>query len=139
MPSADVVDTLVRECLYRPDEIETPGEPPEGAIVAEGIIANFGFNPDRLEANRDEIVEQLSTLPIEFFTGERGGGGGWSFLQACLDNKGEQWTGFHPTMEALFALGMAIDVVACPMPREFWEVLPGGVPYYVVDVEPEVV
>jgi hypothetical protein len=36
-------------------------------------------------------------------------------------------------MAQLFALGLGIGMVECQLPRELWDMLPGGVPYYVVN------
>ena len=77
----------------------------------------------------------LSHLPTGF---HKSGGGGWSFLQACQDDNDVQWTGEHRTMDMLFALGQALGYVALALPREMWAALPGGMPYFVVDVDAEV-
>jgi hypothetical protein len=60
-------------------------------------------------------------------------GGGWSFLNACMNKNGEQWTAFHPKVQELFCLGLALDICSYTLPREMWKVLPGGMPYLVVD------
>jgi len=70
-------------------------------------------------------------LPDEFHTGK---GGGWSFLDACNDRNGAQWTSLHRTMDQLVCLGHAIGAVSFCLPREMWKILPGGMPYFVVDV-----
>jgi hypothetical protein len=71
----------------------------------------------------------LAELPDMF---KESGGGGWSFLNACDDRHGNQWTGLHQRMEQLFQLGIGIDKVECQLPREVWPALPGGMPYYIV-------
>ena len=71
----------------------------------------------------------LSNLPASF---QKESGGGMSFLKACEDSEGNQWTGLHKIMDQLFLLGQAAGLVKCLMPREVWGMLPGGVPYYVV-------
>ena len=86
----------------------TPGENTDDAIVARGIVTNVGFNRERLEQQRDAIVEMLNELPLPF---RASSGGGWSFVNACLDKNGDQWTGLHSVMEQLFLLGLAIDKV----------------------------
>jgi hypothetical protein len=72
----------------------------------------------------------LSDLPDEF---QASGGGGWSFLNACMTKTGEQWTGMHPTMDKLFMLGIAAGKARWLMPRDMWSVLPGGMPYVSVN------
>jgi hypothetical protein len=119
--TAERVDELAIGCLSAPD---APDQ-----VLVEGIISQFGFNREILESHRDEITGLLAELPDEF---KKSGGGGWSFLNACQDRDGNQWTGMHWTMERLFALGMGLGLVQSLMPRDLWKVLPGGVPYYMV-------
>lgn len=137
MPDAEKVTELVKSCLFSIEDDDDLGDMnPEEFIATqphirvEGIVHDFAFKPDALEEHRDEIMEQLLDLPDEFM--QAGGGGGMSFLNACMSKDGEQWTGMHITMEGLFALGLAIEKVSCPLPKSMWAVLPGGVPYYVV-------
>lgn len=122
--SAEVVETVFRDCLFQ------EGEDTSHAVMAEGITTAVGFHPDRLESHRTEIEAMLDELPDEF---KQSGGGGWSFLNACNDKHGEQWTGLHQRMEQLFQLGMAIGRVKLQSPRWMWSALPGGMPYYVIN------
>lgn len=117
------VEKIFRDCLFQ------EGEDTSKHIPAEGITTNVGFHPDRLKQHHLEIVELLQELPSEF---QEKHGGGWSFLNACEDKNGNLWTGLHSIMEQLFLLGIAIGQVKCLMPRQMWNALPGGVPYYVV-------
>lgn len=121
---ADKVNSIFMDCLFKESENK------DNFIKAEGITIKTGFHPDRLTNHKQEIEEMLQDLPDEFHLSK---GGGMSFLNACTDKYGNQWTGFHRTMEQLFLLGMAIKKVECLMPRELWPVLPGGMPYYVVN------
>jgi hypothetical protein len=124
------VEAAFLDCLFRDEEI-TDGVPNIAPVVVEGIVSKFGFEPTRLESHRAEVSAWLSMLPAEFL---KGVGGGWSFLNACNDRDGEQWTGFHQRVEQLFALGIGLGLASWQLPREMWEVLPGGMPYVVVDV-----
>jgi hypothetical protein len=36
-------------------------------------------------------------------------------------------------MQNLFMLGQGLGLVGLSMPRAFWDILPGGMPYYTVD------
>lgn len=123
MPNAQNIDKILKDCLFR------DGEDQSTAVIAKGIVTNFGFHPKRLKAHHAEIVEELSSLPREFYTN---GGGGWSFLNMCNDNNGVQW-GEHRNMEQLVCLGIGLELVKELMPG-MRDVLPGGVPYYVVDL-----
>jgi hypothetical protein len=117
------VETVFAACLTK------DGENTSDYIIAEGIIHTVGFHRDRIEEYRQEIHDMLAELPDEF---KASGGGGYSFLNACLDRYGNQWTGLHQTQEQLVLLGIAIGEVAYCLPREMWSVFPGGVPYFVI-------
>lgn len=71
----------------------------------------------------------LAELPDDFKISR---GGSYSFLNACLDKHGNQWTGLHRAQEELVRLGIAIGRVECCFPRETWAALPGGMPYFMV-------
>jgi len=122
--NADRVGKIFLDCLFK------DGEDTSSHVKAEGITNTVGFNPDRLNSHKAEIEAMLDELPNEF---KKSGGGGMSFLDACIDKHGNQWTGFHQTMEQLLQLGIAIGKVECLLPSEMWGILPGGMPYYVVN------
>lgn len=121
--SSESVHNLFDICKQKPDEIAEH-------IYVPGIKNNHTFNKARLEENRTTIISMLNELPVEF---HKSGGGGWSFLNACNNRYGEQWTNFHFNMEALFTMGLALGLVSELMPREMWDILPGGMPYYMID------
>lgn len=122
--SADNVENIFIDCLYN------DGEDTSDHILAEGVMLNAGFKPEKIEEHRQEIHNMLADLPDQFK--ESTGGGGWSFLQACVDKNNRQWTGMHQTMDQLVLLGLAIGEVEYCLPRELWPALPGGMPYFVV-------
>ena len=84
------------------------------------------FNPEKVENHRQDIKDMLAQLPLAF---RKEDGGGWSFLQMCNDEEGNQWTGVHKQMDALVCLGLAIDELRFCLPREMWKVFPDGIPY----------
>lgn len=118
------VTRVFAHCLFANE-----GEEITDAVTADGILTKVEFHPGRLAEHRDEIRALLDELPGDFHVN---GGGGMSFLNACMNCYGEQWTGEHRVMEMLFLLGMATGAVTCLMPRSLWEALPGGMPYYLV-------
>lgn len=122
----EVVNAVFVDCLFK------SGEDTTQHVRADGITKNVGFHPQRLAAHADAITAMLRELPETF---HKASGGGWSFLNACQDRHGEQWTGLHQRMEQLFLLGIGIGKVKLLMPREMWSALPGGMPYYVIDCD----
>lgn len=123
LTAENVVETL-KSCLY-----ETTPEDTSKAVLVEGIMAKFGFDPDQLKKKKADIESMLEQLPKPF---QKSGGGGYSFLGACERADGVQWTGLHKTMDELFVLGLAVGKVQLCLPRDMWKALPGGMPYYVV-------
>lgn len=126
---AGKVDEAFCDCLYKDEELT--GEVPKGTVIVHGVAHDYGFHPTRLEDKRSKVATWLSALPQEFHLSS---GGGWSFLNACNQENGVQWTGLHLRMEQLFCLGIGLGFVRCLLPREIWGALPGGVPFYVIDV-----
>ena len=126
----NAVEKAFMDCLFRDEEI-TPGQVPEGAVLVDGIVGRFGFHPGRLASHTEEVTNWLLALNHTF---RKSKGGGWSFLNACEDEDGNQWTGLHQRMEQLFALGLGLDLVTLLIPRELWSALPGGMPYFAVKV-----
>ena len=124
------VDEIALECLFTDDEIAgfvpTEEKPaPDGAVVVDAIVNKMAFVRERVEKNREKIGSLLDELPTKYAEGA-------SFLEACYDRHGNQWTGMQRTMASLFALGQAIGRVTFCAPREFWPMLPGGMPYLFV-------
>lgn len=105
------------------------GEPTEGNVSAQGVMLNVGFHPERLEENKENISSMLDDLPDNF---KEGKGGGWSFLNACVDKNDIQWADMHQTVDELVCMGIAIGAVKFQFPREMWSAFPGGMPYFSV-------
>jgi len=120
--TCDNVNTIFEDCLFRDKEDTSK------AIIAHGIVSNFGYHPERIEKHKEDIYSMLKQLPDSF---QEKNGGGMSFLNACMDNKGNQW-GKHRDMEQLFCLGIAAELCTCLLPKKMWSALPGGMPYYAV-------
>ena len=129
MLTSERVETIYKSCLLStmPRDIDP--------IRIHGIMTNTLFDPELTELHRKEIDELLNELPEGFHEKT---GGGWSFLQACMDKNGNQWTGMHLTMDRLFQLGMAIGKVEYVFDnRDLWKILPGGMPYIVIKEKPK--
>ena len=122
---AERVTKIVKDSLYKPEEITDKEKPPEGAIVVDGIMRKWGFHPERLLSHKEEVREILNEMPETF---HMKGGGGWSFLNLCMDKNNNQW-GEHANMDELCVLAIGLKMGKWLMPRDVWEVLPGGMPY----------
>ena len=120
--TSSAVDILFRGCLVY------NREDGQDSKLVEGIRTAFLFDPGKLSEKKEEIVAFLMELP-ESFREEKGGG--WSFIQACMDKDGNHW-GEHTHIEQLMTLGMGIDKVEYLLPREMWYALPGCMPYFVI-------
>lgn len=117
----ETVSLIFADCLA--DELT----PPAKRVVAEGIVhRQIVFGADALARHSPTIEALLRQLPLEFHESV---GGGMSFLFACNDRHGRQWTGEHRVMEQLFALGIAIGKAEYKTPRAQWRKLLGGMPY----------
>lgn len=126
--TADAVHTIAKRLLFKDEEI-VDGKPPDNAVIVDGLINRYAFHRERAAAAAPEIDALLKELPEPF---QRGKGGGWSFLNACVDKKGEQW-GEHRDIEMLICLGIAVGSASWQM-KNIMDVLPGGMPY--VEVHP---
>lgn len=126
------VEKAFIDCFYKEEELKGVEGAPEGTVIVEGIQNKIGFHPGRLEEKRAKVTEWLKALPHTF---RKNSGGGWSFLNACNQEDGIQWTGFHQHVDQLFCLGMGLKLVECQVPRKMWMMLPGGMPYYVINIE----
>jgi hypothetical protein len=128
------VKEIVSRCLYTDEEVKhlnrEAGEHPEGIVLVEGIMRNFGFHPERLMNEAEPIRQILRQVVTDDFKTPDGA----TFLHLCQDRAGNLWAE-HPTMEELCCLAMGLKWCKCVMPRVFWAVLPGGVPYYSFDFE----
>ena len=101
--------------------------------ATEGIMGSVALD---VTGHKEVIGAMLAELPDEF---QRNGGGGWSFLNACMTRSGEQWTGMHQTMDKLFMLGIAAGQAGWLLPRDMWPALPGGMPYVVIDAQADAI
>ena len=129
MLEAKRVDEIFRDCLFEEDEIEN-GMPKDPTLLVkiEAVMSTFGLHKGRLEGHRAEVASLLEELP-DLFREDKGGG--WSFLNACMDKNDRQW-GEHSNIEQLFALAIGLGLGKFPLSRENWAMLPGGMPYFVI-------
>ena len=122
--TSENVDKVFCDCLYRKSE-DLHKALSDGKLI-EGVMLKVVFNTEKVEKHLQDIKDMLAQLPLEF---RKEDGGGWSFLQMCNDEEGNQWTGVHKQMDALVCLGLAIDELRFCLPREMWKVFPDGMTY----------
>lgn len=116
--SHEVVNKLFMECLT---------DNTRGSVLTEMILATVWLD---VRGHEVEVKSLLDELSPDFHTE------GASFLNACYDKDGTLWTGSHRTMDELFGLGRAAGFVDYCLGREFWSMLPGGVPYLLIHDKP---
>lgn len=112
--------------------------PGEGADLAKvtlvtGITMKVGMSKSVIAENKGEIGQMVMQMEDAFMKTK---GGGMSFLRMCYDRRNVHWAE-HPTMQELVFLGIAsgyMEELSLPgIPRvEQMQMMPGGVPYYVV-------
>lgn len=128
------IESIIKYCL--PTEEERPAildrnNVPEGITLGEGIMATMLFKTERLEEHRDTVKMLLGELHPNFMLEE---GGGWSFLNMAVDKHGRQF-GEHQTCDLLFILGNALGYAEFQLPRSMWAIMPGGMPYIVINLK----
>lgn len=123
---ADLVSHIFKECL-----LDEAGHK-EDAVIVTGVMHTITMSRTKLEQYRSDIKSILDQMDPTF---HKSGGGGWSFLNLCVAKNGKQWTGMHRTMDELVVLAIATEMGDFLMPRDMWNVLPGGMPYIVFDTE----
>ncbi len=134
LDSQTVHDTLSK-IIAAPGDLTPPqikaakeGNPPAGYHIVQGVMLSVLVNDAKAKKQKETIRELLAELPDPFHEDK---GGGWSFLQACMDRHGRQW-GEHPDIDSLICIGQAVGLLRMQFTRDMWKSLPGGMPYLVV-------
>jgi hypothetical protein len=124
--TGDNIRQLFVESLFDDNYTDT-----SNAIIVESVKIKVGFDPNKLESKKDQINDWLNQFSDDFYVDK---GGGMSFLNFCEDKNKRQWTDFHQNMDLLVALGIAIGRITIT-PKEMNIVMPGGVPYIMINTE----
>ena len=119
------IHEIFNDCLFKDTESHSEYLP------AKGLTMSVGFHPERTEKYASEVYEICMNLPTEF---QEKTGGGYSFLYMCMDKDGNHCME-QPTAQELLLLGIATGWMSILMPRDFWPMLPGGVPFVVVNTQ----
>lgn len=127
--TAEAVKSLLLELLFTDEELAADHAGcTASAVRVQSVMHNLGFHPQRVADAAPRVRALLTELPDQFRVES---GGGWSFLNLCQNREGRQW-GEHIDCDRLVCLGLATGLLEFQLPREFWPMLPGGMPYVVV-------
>lgn len=100
-------------------------------IKVEGVMRTFGLDSTKLEKHRPDVVDWLSQLDDSFM---RSRGGGMSLMNMVADKEGSLWAEQYGADE-LFVLASGLGLAEYLLPRDMWAILPGSMPYIVVNDE----
>ena len=135
--TAENVTRITGDCLFKSDEVPKDLDDTQravwaaqNAVIVEGVMKTFAFNPKQIEAHREEIASLIRQTPTEF---HKSGGGGMSFLNLCVRADGVQW-GEHHHIECLVCLAKACGLGSYLLSRDMWQAFPGGMPYVQFEV-----
>lgn len=120
----ECIDTIMIQALFKEEELVNDQPPPDAKIV-QGLVHKFAFHPQRIADKAGDVAELIAELNPTFHKSD---GGGWSFLNLCVDRHRHQW-GEHADCEKLLVLAIATDQGGFSLPRDMWPSLPGGMPY----------
>lgn len=115
------VTDIFNRCLY---VANSHGK--SSPLNVEGFENNFTFDTEALQEQKHNIEALLDQLPASFKNG-------WSFWEMYRTDDGHNWTTSLQSMEALMALGIAIQKIRYVLPKESWWSLPGGAPYVILN------
>jgi hypothetical protein len=87
----------------------------------DGVAHSFLIDKQKVNSHMDKINEFLNELSDTFKEG-------MSFLALPFDKNNNQW-GEQMNAEQLMVLGIAAGRIKLCLPKEMWNLLPGGVPY----------
>lgn len=97
----------------------------QNGVVVSGIVHIVELNFVRLEESKEKIKNFISEMSPTFDLNTIGG---MSFLNLCIDKHGNHW-GEHINCEELLILAMGLKLGGYCIGRNYWELLPGKMPY----------
>lgn len=118
--SDENVTSLLRECsLFVTPENKNSAEVQKNKVSGMGKAVSV--IPERIEQHRSQILYFMEQLPLELRNGFR-------FTIMTVDKFGRPWCRDYQTLDYLIILGIAAGYMKFSMPREFWHILPQGLP-----------
>ena len=130
--SSNSVGDVFRSCLFSEEELTESGLPASAMVKVEAVADTYGFSQANLETVKDNIIELLMQLSESFF---KGIGDGDSFSNAVRNDRGIVWTKSQVEVDQLLALGLGIGMITYSLPRDMWAILPGGMPYFTINMD----
>ncbi len=118
-----LVNRIYTDCLWHDDE----------NLYQRRIVHSIDkifFNINRLLKHQGLIEKILHELPNDF---KGSGGGGMSALNAYWNKDGIRWTHNYRSIIQLFTLGIPFKKVEFVLPRNKWQTLDQGIPYFVIN------
>ena len=125
--TSENVTAVLKDCLFKEEENH------DTFVKGEAVMTTFAFHPGRLESHKEDIRSMLTELPAPF---NEDTGGGWTFLNACVTKEAHQW-GEQMNVDELLGLGLAAGFIRYGLPRPYWKLLPGGMPYFMIIANPQ--
>lgn len=125
MSPARKIHEIFMYCLF--DE----GEDQTGAVLVQGLSSGFGFHPERLAEVKEDLRKIASDVVSDEFLESKGGG--MTFLRLPVGRDGKVWCE-QKTSQELMCLCIASGFANYCLPRELWDMMPGGVPYLVFNL-----
>lgn len=117
---------VYRACLFNDNEIKDE-IPVYDFSVGEGIREVAVFNTDRLNEHKGEVLDMIEHIENIYL--------GPHFMQLCVADNGDLWTGDHHMVDRLVQLGVATGILEYTIPREMWQYLPNELPYVCINKE----
>lgn len=127
------VHTLIMHALYNISEAPADGSSPPDAVRVDGIVFDYGFNPERLADTREDLLAMFAEIDPRYFNEN-----GFSFLFLGFDKDEKEWTSTSMTegtahgfkyVESFLCLALAQGLAKYTFPRALWRLLPGGAPF----------
>lgn len=113
---AQTIHDAFMDCLCKSED-----KNPDNQMVIEGITCKFALNPTRLETKRELVQQCINNLPTQFKEG-------YTFMAMPMTKSGAQW-GEQANAQELLVMALGLNLMKYCFPKEYWSILPGGVPY----------
>lgn len=120
------IGEIFLECIAK------EGDNPDEYIHTESVVRSIRdttFHKGRLNNHQEEICALLAELACDFQMDEHAS---ISFEFAKANRYGEFWTDKNTPVDQLFQLAIAVGKAHYLLPRDKWNLLPGGMPVYVL-------